>query len=203
MNIPRKQSSQSAFTLIEMLTVITIIGILASMAFPVVTGVMERARKVKTLAVIKDLQVGIKGYLTEYNHYPSRTTDNDVEVKTDGSGGDTPLIAVLLASDSQTELNGRGIKFVDLPIGKNGRGGLIGQSADDYQLLDEWGEPYTVIMDTDSDEKVANPDTGNEDSSISSEASPDLPMGVAIYSLGPDGPKKKTFGKKAVTSWRG
>lgn len=199
MNIHRTSRNSSAFTLIEMLVVITIIGILASIAFPVTTAVMEKARRVKALAVIKDLQVGIKGYLTEYNHYPSETTDNDEKVET-SSGS---LIPVLLGSESEATLNGRGIKFVDLPIGRNGKGGLVGESADNYQLLDEWGEPYTVIMDTNSDEKVENPDVENQDSKISSQASPELPVGVAIYSLGPNGPKKKSLDGKSVTSWRG
>lgn len=199
MNIQRPSRNPSAFTLIEMLVVITIIGILASIAFPVTTAVMEKARRVKALAVIKDLQVGIKGYLTEYNHYPSEVTDNDDKIET--NSGD--LIPILLASENQTTLNGRGIKFVDLPMGRNGKGGLIGESVDNYQLLDEWGEPYTVIMDTNSDEKVENPDLQNEDSKISSQASPELPVGVAIYSLGPNGPKKRTLDAKSPTSWRG
>lgn len=199
MNITRPKRRPSAFTLIELLTVITIIGILASMAFPVITGVMNKARKVKTLAVIKDLQVGVKGYLTEYNHYPSEKTDDDEETRTDE--GD--LLAILLASSSQTKMNGRGIKFVDLPVAKNGRGGLVGQSEDDYQLLDEWGKPYTVIMDSNGDEKVRNPDTENEDPHFSSDASEMLPVGVAIYSLGENGLKKSNLTKTVITSWRG
>lgn len=199
MNIPSSKRRRSAFTLIELLTVITIIGILASMAFPVVTGVMNRARKVRTLAVIKDLQVGVKGYLTEYNHYPTESVDDDEELQTD----EGELLAILLASSSQTQMNGRGIKFVDLPIAKNGRGGLVGETEDDYQLFDEWGKPYTVIMDSNGDEKVKNPDTENEDSRISSDASELLPVGVAIYSLGENGLKKSNLTKSVITSWRG
>lgn len=190
----------SAFTLIELLVVITIIIILAGMAFPVVTGVMEKARKVKTLAVIKDLQVAIKGYQTEYNRYPSSETGNDVEIDTRSE-----LIPILMGSDSQTKMNGRDISFIDLPMAKNDRGGLIGQDEDSYQLVDEWSNAYQVIMDTSGDGKVRNPDTENEDSSVSSGASTQLPSGVAIYSYGPDGapPKSKTSpSKDDITSWR-
>lgn len=199
MNNLRIKRHPSAFTLIELLTVITIIGILASMSFPVVTGVMNRARKVKTLAMIKDLHVGIRGYYTEYGHYPSEQTKDDDKMRTN----EGELIAILLASDAQTKMNGRGIKFVELPVGKNGRGGLVGQSADDYQLLDEWGQPLYVIMDTSGDEKVENPDVGNEDPKVSSGASPELPVGVAIYSLGENGAKKGGLTKSVITSWRG
>jgi prepilin-type N-terminal cleavage/methylation domain-containing protein len=199
MKTSRLMNRPAAFTLIELLVVITIIGILASMAFPVINGVMAKARKVRALAVIKDLQVAIKGYQTEYNRYPSPPGGSEAPVQT--TAGD--LISTLLASDSQQapgKLNPRGIKFIDLPVAKNEKGGLVGASADDYTLVDEWGNPYTVIMDTNGDEKIENPDVGNADSKISSGAPPQLPFGVAVYSNGPDGDDKT---KDDITSWRG
>ena len=198
MKTSRLVNRQSAFTLIELLVVITIIGILASMAFPVINGVMERARKVKVLSVIKDLQVAIKGYQTEYNRYPSTTTGSDTKVQT--LAGD--LISTLLASDSQQaagKLNPRGIKFIDLQVAKNGKSGLVGENADNYALMDEWGNPYTVIMDTNGDEKIENPDVSNQDSKIKSGAPAQLPFGVAVYSFGAD---KKEFTKDDIASWR-
>lgn len=199
MKTPRLINRQSAFTLIELLVVITIIGILASMAFPVVNGVMARARKVRALAVIKDLQVAVKAYQTEYNRYPSMSASADERVITDT--GD--LIATLMAGESQQaagKLNPRGIKFIELPVAKNGRGGVVGTSPDDYKLVDEWGKPYVVIMDSNGDEKIENPDIGNGDSKISSGAPPQLPFGVAVFSYGPDA---KEFTQDDVTSWRG
>jgi prepilin-type N-terminal cleavage/methylation domain-containing protein len=198
MNTPCQNRHRSAFTLIELLVVISIIAILASMAFPVVTGVMEKGRKVRTLAVIKDLQVAIKGYQTEYNRYPVGSSN---EEQRDTGSGNT-LIPILMAADSQAAHNGRDISFIDLPIAKNGRGGLIGTDEDSYYLVDEWAKPYYVLMDTDGNQRVKNPDTENEDSKVSSGASPELPLGVAIYSLGPDSAKKSSPSKDDITSWR-
>jgi prepilin-type N-terminal cleavage/methylation domain-containing protein len=198
MKTSRLMNKQSAFTLIELLVVITIIGILASMAFPVVNGVMARARKVKALAVIKDLQVAVKAYQTEYNRFPSTSTAADETVKTDT--GD--LIATLMAADSELAaggLNPRGISFIELPVAKNGRGGVIGSGPDDYTLVDEWGQPYVVIMDSNGDNRIENPDVGNADSTISSGAPAQLPLGVAVFSYGPDA---KELTKDDVTSWR-
>ena len=98
----RSARNSAAFTLIELLVVISIIAVLASMAFPVVTGVMERARKVRTLAMIKDLQVAIKGYQTEYNRYPISNGGGggDAEVKT--AEGD-PLIPILMGRIDRSE----------------------------------------------------------------------------------------------------
>ncbi len=199
MKYHRSARNSAAFTLIELLVVISIIAVLASMAFPVVTGVMEKARKVRTLAMIKDLQVAIKGYQTEYNRYPVETFQSDSEIRTEE--GNT-LIPILLGSDNQTTMNGRDITFIDLPMAKNGRGGLVGQSADNYYLVDEWGNPFFVIMDSNGDGKIRNPDTSNDEPTISSGASTDLPNGVAIYSSGPDGAKKTAPSKDDITSWR-
>lgn len=196
-----------AFTLIEMLIVITIIGILAGISVPVVGGVMERARKVKVLSSIKDLQVAIKSYQTEYNRYPSTTTSSDTDATTDASNG---LIGTLQAQTASDPLNPRNIKFVDLPLGKSFKGGEFRGGLDANTppgLFDEWGQAYRVIMDTNYDEKVHNPDQDNDDTNISTNSPVDLPLGVAIYSLGPDGdPNGKnqmTPTKDDITSWRG
>lgn len=203
MRIKPTQSRPLAFTLIEMLIVITIIGILAGISVPVVGGVMERARKVKVLSTIKDLQVAIKSYQTEYNKYPSTTTGSDTKALTDAGGG---LLPIMLGA-SGNSLNPREIKFVDFPLAKNNRGGLVGSDTASYELVDEWGQTYRVTMDTNYDEKVDNPDLENDDTNISSGASAQLPLGVAIYSLGPDGdPNGKnqmTPTKDDITSWRG
>ena len=60
MKIPFRLPARSGFTLIEMLVVIGIIGILASLTVPAATGVMKKAKKVKTSAALKDIQLGIK-----------------------------------------------------------------------------------------------------------------------------------------------
>ena len=190
----QKFRASRGFTLIELLVVITIIAILAGVAFPVVNGVMAKARKVKTLAVAKDLQVAIKSYQTEYNRYPS-TADSDVTVLT--NTGD--LINVLVGQNSGM-LNPREIKFVDLPMAKNGTGGLVIAGGGGNTLIDDWGSPFSIIMDTNNDNLITNPDTANSDPKVSSGAPPEMPLGVAVFSNGAD---KVQSTKDDVTSWRG
>lgn len=190
MRLNFRSTPHAAFTLIELLVVITIIAVLAAMAFPVTTAVLERARKVKTRAVIKDLQVAIKAYQTEYNRYPSSSTDG-TEL-TDGQ-----IVNILLGT-AIDDFNTREITFIDLPMAKNSRGGLVGNTGE-YQLLDDYGNPYVIMMDTDYNNRLTNPDAGNTDSTISSGASAELPMGVAVYSYGKDGQPQT---KDDIVSWR-
>lgn len=191
MRLNFRSTHRTAFTLIELLVVITIIAVLAAMAFPVTTAVLERARKVQTRAVIKDLQVAIKAYQTEYNRYPSSSTSDATEL-TDGQ-----IVNILLGTRIDN-FNTREITFIDLPMAKSGRGGLVGNTGE-YQLLDNYGNPYIIMMDTDYNNRLTNPDAGNSDSTISSGASAELPMGVAVYSYGKDGTPQT---KDDITSWR-
>jgi prepilin-type N-terminal cleavage/methylation domain-containing protein len=188
-------AARRGFTLIEMLVVIGIIGILASLAVPAATGVMKKAKKVKTSAALKDIQIAIKMYQQEYNRYPIRagtTTESPIALD-EGSS----LLKILLGENDQ-KMNPREIKFIEPTMGKNGSGGLTGTEGN-YGLKDSWGEPYQVLMDANYDNKIANPDTKNEDKDVSSGAPANLPVGVAVYSHGED---KKPNTKDDIVSWR-
>jgi general secretion pathway protein G len=65
MNIPiiRTQKTRRAFTLVEMLLVVAIIGILAALVIPKIAGTRDRAAKT---AVGADINGGIKSALGQY-----------------------------------------------------------------------------------------------------------------------------------------
>ena len=187
------------FTLIELLVVISIIAVLASLAFPVTQAVLSRAYKLKTQAMVKDLQVGINNYLTEYNRLPNRAASgSDQPVQTDQS---SDLISVLLAEDTgANSLNPRAIPFLNVNMAKNNVGGLIDNGGASLSLVDNWGQPYTVILDGDNDNKITpNPDAQNQDPTVSQGAPPNLRTRVAVYSNGPD---KQPQTKDDIVSWR-
>ena len=72
----RKISSRSAFTLVEMLLVVTIIGILAALVIPKISGTGEKAR---ITAAQADIRGGIKTVLDRYEvengHFPRSLQD--------------------------------------------------------------------------------------------------------------------------------
>ena len=65
-----------AFTLIELLTVIAIIGILAALIFPSVTGARRAANKSKTRVQFSQWAAAIEGFRSEYGYYPAFHSTN-------------------------------------------------------------------------------------------------------------------------------
>ncbi|MCC6429161.1 MAG: prepilin-type N-terminal cleavage/methylation domain-containing protein [Phycisphaerales bacterium] len=62
----RAGSPRGAFTLIELLVVISVIAVVISITLPALAGSKEAARRVKCLANLKGIGVGIELYLNDY-----------------------------------------------------------------------------------------------------------------------------------------
>ncbi|HEY1084352.1 MAG TPA: prepilin-type N-terminal cleavage/methylation domain-containing protein [Prosthecobacter sp.] len=200
------------FTLIELLVVIVIIAILVSLAVPVTNIVMRKAQELKIKATMKDIQVAIGHYRTEYNRFPidpNSATGGDSDLEPFLTDGTTqPTINILMAnvdtSGASTNMNPRKLKFLDLPAAKNNQFGVIDPSggAGDgtpVQLVDSWGLPYKIALDTNFDNRLQNPDKSSNDQKISSQAPEYLNASVAIYSFGAD---RQEFTKDDIVSWR-
>jgi len=209
--------TRPGFTLIELLVVVTIIAILAGLVMSAAPMVMAMVRKTQVQAVIKDLRLAITNYQAEYNRYPvnpamlsAASSGQDVQaLPTDENSGIVSALTSITTSASgggggatTTNLNPKDIKFIDLPIAKNGKYGLVNPQPP-YRLVDLFGTVYYVLLDTNGDKQVMNPDLKNSDPKISSNPiSPPpqmLPLEIAIYSWGQD---KQAMTKDDVVSWR-
>jgi len=104
-----KHNNRSGFTLIEMLVVIAIIGLLASVVVVGVGSARQRARDTKRIADIRQIQNMLENYYASNNKYPaaltslpSEPTDPLDASKTYGyssSGDQTYLLGTCLESD--------------------------------------------------------------------------------------------------------
>jgi len=215
-NRPVISPVRQGFTLIELLIVIVIIAILAGMVMSQATKMMEDARRLQVQTVLKDLRIAIGGYQVDYNRYPvqssllSGSSGEDAPVmETDETSGIVDALMSTSSSSSSSggsggasNLNPKDIKFIDLPMAKNGMFGLVGEQAP-FKLVDLWGQTYRVLLDTNGDKQVNNPDVSNSDPKISQNSlSPPpkkLPTDIAVYSIGFD---KQESTKDDVVSWR-
>lgn len=186
-----RQPASRAFTLLELLLVITIITLLASLAAMQIIRSLDDANRLKVMAVVLELKSDIDAYQLEYSRFPIASNapagDQDApELLTDGS---TPLVDALLGippgGSGVRDLNPKHIPFSSFPTAKNDRHGLVGV-ARPYKLNDMWGQPYHILLDTNGDNQVANPDVANADPKVSQNRAAHLASRVAIYSSGKD-----------------
>jgi prepilin-type N-terminal cleavage/methylation domain-containing protein len=218
MKIKRRSNSlliRTGFTLIELLVVITIIGILASLVISQANRLMADGRKLQVQTVLKDLRVAIASYQVDYNRYPvnpsllsAASSGQDIQaIPTDENSGIVGALTTLMTSSGggssgSNNLNPKDIKFIDLPIARNGKFGLV-NAQPPYKLVDLWGSVYYVLLDSNGDKQVANPDLNNSDPKIASNTvSPPpkmLPLEIAAYSWGQD---LQAQTMDDVVSWR-
>ena len=189
-----------AFTLIEILVVISIIGILSSMMFSVVPGIMNKVKISKTESTAINLRNAINAYYTEYRKFPYHPKKGDkatISLLTN-----TELMNALCASPSEVipgGLNPRGVVFF---TGRNARAmgngkshnGILIDARGEASLYDIWGEYFEVALDGDNNGRIATPvwDRNNSSSEITES--------ILVWSNGPDTVVEGTKNDN-VTSW--
>jgi prepilin-type N-terminal cleavage/methylation domain-containing protein len=99
------RSHRAAFTLVELLTVIAIIAILAAMLLPVLSAVRKHALVTRATTEIQDLANAITAYESDYSRFPVTSTvqsgGTNVTLGLFAFGG-SPAMPVSLESNSNT-----------------------------------------------------------------------------------------------------
>lgn len=134
----KRFTSQTGFTLVELLVVIFIIGVLASLLVTNLAGVRERAQDSQAKAGLTELKKSLRLYYNDYQSYPG---DSSGEIAGCGAAGTT-------ACSSDTFSNGSDIVYMkDLP--------------DDIGYYSDGDEEFLVVvtLSNASDEDIANSQT--------------------------------------------
>jgi prepilin-type N-terminal cleavage/methylation domain-containing protein len=135
-----------AFTLIEMLVVMTIIGILAGLLLPAIKGAITKAKEARAKTECNNLVNAVNAFLSEYGRLPegSNTTD---KVYGFGANSNSTLLNILRGTDAGN--NPRKVVFME------------GNSFDaSNNMLDPWKNQYRIVVDYDYDNIVLSTETG-------------------------------------------
>jgi prepilin-type N-terminal cleavage/methylation domain-containing protein len=185
MNRNEENRTPAAFTLIELLAVIGIIGILAALLFPAIKLALQKAEIAQAQNDIKNIETAVKSFYTEYGKWPNGnggTADFSY-----GAFGNTYqrlypsvlgqsgycenhwLMDTLQAIQDTTTLcgnggtltsgpiNSRNIVFINIPT----KSRKVSQDSTPpslvyYDFVDPWGYPYQITVDANYDNVCTN-----------------------------------------------
>jgi len=131
---------EGAFTLVELLVVISIIGMLAGLMSVAIPKAMESGKKAKAKGELTAIVAAVKAYKQEYGRWPGANTSSDTTFK----GGDSEsLLAALSGTSSALVENPKSVRFLE----GASPGGV---------MVDPWKKnQYLILVDTDESNSLS------------------------------------------------
>ena len=214
----RSRQSRRGFTLIEMLVVISIIGILAAILLPALALAKKRAKITSARVDMNQIESAVAGYQSAYTLAPTpKPLPGGADLSKDFSfsSGNSDVTVILMDVDVAGLANANHIRnpkrtaFLNAKTSPNQN--AHGVSTPDYNYRDPWGNPYIVAFDLNYDNKVdMDGTTSNPDSVYPVYPYRNIPQSVIVWSMGPDqkaergngsGQGQEPLNKDNIKSW--
>ena len=168
---PRRRLA--AFTLVELLVVISIIGLLAGLAVPAINGALKSAKKSEVAAVAQSIRTAIIAWNSEYGTWPTNGLSGSGYFETS-----TTFLTMMTTTNSTN--NPRGIIFLEVPAKFTNSSGLVTPTG-----FIKGSQPnFRFAIDNDGDGALSG--VGFENTS--------LRTAVAVWAPDPSSPTTKSVG---------
>jgi type II secretory pathway pseudopilin PulG len=162
---------------VELLVVISIIGLLAGLGLPAINGAIQAGKKAEVAAMAESIKTAVNAFYAEYSQYPSNSGKTDLNF----------LNLITTTNSTGTSIqNSRGIAFLEVPPKFTNASGIVtprglykgGVQSNFFILIDTQGLGFV------------NP------KSVSSVTNASVPSSVAVWVVDP------TTNTKAVGSFK-